>query len=195
MEEKQIEQLLQRYLAGETELAEEDSLRNYFAGGNYPARWAAYAALFAVQAEGPAALTDSEVEEILSQCPPPAGRQIALRTLLRYAAVWACGLLLGGAAVWFLRSPGQRLVAENAAGGEVCLAARDTVYRERIVVERDTVFIVRQLPAPAPRKVAAPGQPSPQPSPRQAEPSPSAPEQLPKAPWSAPSNLASLVAR
>ena len=191
MEEKQIEQLLQRYLAGETELAEEDRLRSYFAGGNYPARWAAYAALFAVQAEEPAALTDSEVEEILGQCPPSAGRQIALRTLLRYVAVWACGLLLGGAAVWFLRSPGQRLVAENAAGGEVCLAARDTVYRERIVVERDTVFIVRQLPVPAPRKVAAPGQPSP----RQAEPSPSAPEQVPKAPWSAPSNLARLVAR
>lgn len=195
MEEKQLEQLLQRYLAGETGLAEEEQLRECFAGGRFPARFAPYAALFAVQTEREAALSEAEVEEILRDCPPPSGRWISVRSLLRYAAVWACGLFLGGAAVWLLRAPEQSLLADSTVSQVVSRSHPDTVYRERIVVERDTVYVVHQRPAPAPRRATTVPEPPKQTVPQSPAPRQSVPTRQPEAPWREPSNLASLVVR
>lgn len=142
MEKTQIQALLQRYMEGTTTAAEEDQLRHYFHDGPCDEAFAQYAPLFTVWDAPQTPLTPDESEEILACCPPPSRAAIVLRAAWRYAAVWLIGLLLGGCGVWLTygHAPSPAAPAPMAEAGE---RTADTIYRERVVIERDTVYVVQ----------------------------------------------------
>ena len=142
MEKEQIQALLQRYMEGATTADEEEQLRHYFNAGPYDEAFAQYAPLFAAWDAPETPLTPDECDEILACCPPPSRAAFVLRTAWRYAAVWLIGLILGGCGVWLTygSAPTSTKPTPMAAAGE---RIADTIYRERVIMERDTVYVVR----------------------------------------------------
>ena len=211
MKEEEIADLLQRYMEAETTAPEEERLRRYFQSGAYEARWAAYAPLFtAVPPEG-GALTDAECDEILSLCPAPSTARLVRHNWWRYTAVWMGGLLIGGGGMWLASGhTGQSDAMEGAQA--VRSSVVDTLYCERVVTRRDTVYIVQIQSAPASRPTPSACQPHPtaqltvpptpqydpavpRTAPAQEEPQREVPATVPEVPWMETGNMANLAVR
>lgn len=204
MKEEEIADLLQRYMEAETTAAEEERLRRYFQSGAYDARWAAYALLFtSVPSEG-GALTDAECDEILSLCPAPPTTRLARHRWWRYAAVWMGGLLIGGGGMWLA---GRHASSSDGMDGTQAVRSSvvDTLYCERVITRRDTVYIVQIQSAPASRPTPSPSPThpaagrtapaTPQHAPAEEEPQREAPATVPEAPWLQTGNVANLAVR
>lgn len=145
MKEEQIEQMLLRYMEGETTSDEEMLLQRYFASGKHAPRFEAYAALFATSRNELPALTEVEGDEILSLCPAPRQHGWWMGHAMRYAAVWMFGIFSGSIAMWVAR-PG--LFTVHTLPGTAlteATAKTDTLYRERVVMQRDTVYVVKHF--------------------------------------------------
>lgn len=141
MKEEEIARLLQRYMDAETTAEEENRLRRCFERGDYPPCFSAYAEMFGVTAQEFPALTDVEADELLHLGPAPAVRpKRHIRRMMRYAAVWLCGLLLGGVAAW--RSGNTAFTAAPETS-QMAAARVDTLIRERVIVQSDTVYMVK----------------------------------------------------
>lgn len=154
MKEEQIEALLKRYMEAETTPDEENRLRRYFERGDYPARFAAYAEMMGVVAQNYPALSDAECEELLHLCPPPARHRMRVWPVVRYAAVWLLGLLLGGGVVWLSR-PAEDALPSAALTAQVAPARVDTLVRERVIVQSDTIYQVKYKYLREPRHTEA----------------------------------------
>lgn len=155
MKEEEIARLLQRYMDAETTAEEENMLRRYFGRGDYPPHLAPYAEMFGVTAQEFPALTDVEADELLHLGPAPAVRpKRHIRRMMRYAAVWLCGLLLGGVAAWLSRSGNTAFTAAPETS-QIAAARVDTLIRERVIVQSDTVYMVKYRTLPDGRGTAA----------------------------------------
>ncbi|MGM9688715.1 MAG: hypothetical protein ACI3YD_06650 [Alloprevotella sp.] len=155
MKEEQVARLLHRYMEATATAAEEEQLRQYFASGNYDARFEAYAPLFAAWPSADSALSSEEQEEILALCPPPSPQTSQLvHRWWRYAAVWLFGILLGvvGKDLLLEEQASSQLFQEN----RTARATADTVYHERVIVMRDTVYrTVAKLPTAPPARIGS----------------------------------------
>lgn len=151
MKEEQIEQLLHRYMEATATAAEEEQLRQYFASGTCDARFEPYAPLFAAWPSGGDALSSEESEEILALCPPSPRTSLLPRRWWRYAAVWLFGIFLGGGGVWLSRGSHPASDASGDLLQAMTSTVPDTVVHERIVVQRDTVYLVKFKPVAAPQ--------------------------------------------
>lgn len=149
MKEEQIARLLHRYMEATATAAEEEELWQYFASGTYDARFGQYAPLFTAWPSADGALSSEEQEEILALCPPPSPQTSRLvHRWWRYAAVWLFGILLGVAGKDLLQGrAGKGLLSQE---NPTAWVTADTVYRERIIVERDTVYRTVARPVSAP---------------------------------------------
>lgn len=143
MKEEEIARLLQRYMDAETTAEEENMLRRCFERGDYPPHLAPYAEMLGVAAHDFPALTDVEADELLHLCPAAAVRpQRHVRRMMRYAAVWLCGLLLGGVVAWLSRPDNTAFTAAPETA-RIAAARVDTLIRERVIVQSDTVYMVK----------------------------------------------------
>lgn len=155
MKEEEIARLLQRFMDAETTAEEENRLRRCFERGDYPPCFSAYAEMFGVTAQEFPALTDVEADELLHLGPAPAVRpKRHIRRMMRYAAVWLCGLLLGGVAAWLSRSGNTAFTAAPETS-QIAAARVDTLIRERVIVQSDTVYMVKYRTLPDGRGTAA----------------------------------------
>lgn len=192
MTKQEIQQLLHRYMEGATTAAEEELLRQYFQKGDYAPEWAPYAMMFKTIDIGDSALSEKECTDVLNLCPAPPRSSFAMPQWWRYAAVWCFGLLLGGSGVWFSQGGLSGGVADEASLTAQTKPAKaaDTVYCERIITQRDTVYIVRYVPETKPEPPATkPEQPA------RTETPPQKPAATPEAPWERNGNLAVLTVR
>ncbi|MDD6784538.1 MAG: hypothetical protein PUD79_08330 [Prevotellaceae bacterium] len=141
MKEEKIKELLKRYMEADTTPAEEEQLRQYFNEEDYDVQFAQYAPFFiAMPVEGNA-LTEEECDEILSRCEVSQSFGFMLRGWLRYVAVWLIGIALGGGGVWLLRGGVSPTVPVDVQAK--VLPVVDTLYRERVVMRSDTVYVVK----------------------------------------------------
>ncbi|MGN1213650.1 MAG: hypothetical protein ACI4TR_02030 [Bacteroidaceae bacterium] len=141
MKEEQVEELLQRYMEAETTPAEEELLQRYFNEGDYDARFAQYAPFFIAMPVEDKALTEEECDEIMSRCEVSQFSGFMFRGWLRYVAVWLIGIVLGGGGMWLLRGGVSPTVPVDVQAKVLSVA--DTLYRERVVMRSDTVYIVK----------------------------------------------------
>ncbi|HKK77385.1 MAG TPA: hypothetical protein VJ953_20065 [Saprospiraceae bacterium] len=105
MEDKKLNQLLERYFAGESSLEEENQLRTLLQSRDLPEKWLPYQAIFQGLEQEAAITLPSDIEkEILAQIESetaPRIRQITWKPLLRYAAAVAVLLI---AITWWTNS-------------------------------------------------------------------------------------------
>lgn len=105
MEDKKINQLLERYFAGESSLEEENELRALLQNKDLPEKWRPYQAIFRGLGQEAAITLPADIEkEILAQIEPetaPRIRQITWKPWLRYAATVAVLLI---AITWWSNS-------------------------------------------------------------------------------------------
>ncbi len=117
---KEIEILLERYYEGETSLAEEKVLRDFFTAGNVPAHLAGHRSLFVfMEGESRAEIPDTGFERRVtdSLTTPASGRVVPLHPARRgylYALSLAASVLLLAGLFFALRRDGFRL--EGRAG-------------------------------------------------------------------------------
>ncbi|MEM1216706.1 MAG: hypothetical protein AAGJ82_13515, partial [Bacteroidota bacterium] len=102
---KQIKALLERYFAGETTLAEEQTLRQYFTTEEVPPEWSAYRDLFGYFAAAETEKSTRDYASVIRQLRPR-------RRWLSYAA--AVLLLLAATTGIYLRlAPEEQAVAQT----------------------------------------------------------------------------------
>ena len=113
MNDKQLNELLDRYFMGETSLAEEVQLHAFFRKEAIPAKWQPHQAVFrGLEQESEIQLPISVEMEIMAQIEsePSVGiRRIHWRPLLRYAA--AVALLVMALAWWTTTLPPEETTA------------------------------------------------------------------------------------
>ena len=127
MDSKQIEQLLERYWACETNIEEEAMLRRFFCEGEVPSSLLAYRDLFVYQQkQSEAHLSadfDARILEKIEQAPVVKARKVTLITrlmpMLKAAAAIALLLLLGNLLQHSFSVGQQEIIPSDTIGNQI----------------------------------------------------------------------------